>query len=124
MMVEIVFVFFLVRNFLLALAFGNASIKKGYSGIVTGLITLFFGIPGILYAIAIPDRVTNDDENRFNKLIVILVAACAIQSIGTAALFNVVLDKVSDAIIEARDNSQITQDSIDSLGTIINMITY
>lgn len=73
----IVFVI-LIINFIVALLFARTSNKKGYYGIVTGIMTMFLGIPGMLYAIALPEKKvkTDLDKKEITLTVVITIILC------------------------------------------------
>lgn len=84
----IVFVI-LIINFIVALLFARTSLKKGYYGIVTGIMTMFLGIPGMLYAIALPEKkIKTDSDKKEITLTVVLVIILALQILCSAFFVN------------------------------------
>lgn len=49
--------------------FGSATIKKGYQGIVAGMLTFFTGIVGMLYAISLPVMPHDREDEHDYKVI-------------------------------------------------------
>lgn len=84
----------LAYRFVLAFLFSRTSVEKGYYGLVTGLMVLFTGIAGMLYAIAL--RINDDPKETIDRRYVIstLVMICVLLAlISLIFLFGNQLEK-------------------------------
>lgn len=95
--------------------FGSATIKKGYQGIVAGILTFFTGIVGMLYAISLP-VIQHDSENEHDyKMILgaVIFLLSFLSMIGCLMISASVGDAVNDALKDSSETSNVeTTDDI------------
>ena len=98
----LVAIFFCIHG-IISYMFGCTSIKKGYRGIATGLLTFFFSFIGMFYAIALPvATVPAEEEQKSNKTtlgVVIAVLALifgACSCVGGYMLMSVANEAIAD----------------------------
>lgn len=68
-------------NFIIAILFSRTSVEKGHYGIVTGILTMIFGIVGMLYAIALQENKeqTESIDKRYMKSTIALLIVFVIE---------------------------------------------
>lgn len=79
-LIPIFLIFITTINFLIAILFSRTSVEKGHYGIVTGILTMIFGIVGMLYAIALQENKeqTESIDKRYMKSTIALLIVFAI----------------------------------------------
>lgn len=91
--------FFAVHG-MISFLFGSATIKKGYQGIVAGMLTFFTGIVGMLYAISLPvmqhDREDEHDYKVILGAVIFLLSFLSV--IGCLMISTFIGDAVNDTV--------------------------
>lgn len=75
-LIPLFLIFITTINFLIAILFSRTSVEKGHYGIVTGILTMVFGIVGMLYAIALQEnkeQVESIDKRYMKSTIALLI---------------------------------------------------
>ena len=89
--------------------FGSATIKKGYQGIVAGMLTFFTGIAGMLYAISLPVMQHNQEDEHDYKVILgtVIFLLSFLSAIGCLMISAFVGDTVNDALNSFSETANI-----------------
>lgn len=95
--------------------FGSATIKKGYQGIVAGMLTFFTGIAGMLYAISLPVMQHNPEDEHDYKMILgaVIFLLSFLSMIGCLMISAFVGDAVNNAFTNFSETANVeTTDDI------------
>lgn len=95
--------------------FGSAAIKKGYQGIVAGMLTFFTGIVGMLYAISLPVMQHNPEDEHDYKMILgaVIFLLSFLSMIGCLMISAFVGDAVNNALSSFSETANVeTTDDI------------
>lgn len=135
--IEIIIIIGLLINLVMAILFGLTSVKKGYWGTATGILTILFGLPGMIYACALSKKETKVPESkRQTVFVIVLFIIFAAEVIGSALIVNKVndiattiaeqIEESNNRVEEANAKSQKITDALDEIQSRYdnNEITY